>query len=66
MPAADALATVGFFLAACLATGVMTGVTRASTPGGILRETARSFVSLAGGIALLGVAIWLVTAVAQS
>ena len=55
-----------FFLGACLAAGVVTGVTRASTPGGILREASRAFVSLAGGIVLLCVAIWLVTAVAQS
>ena len=66
MPAGDAFVRIAFFLGACLAAGIVTGVTRASTPGGILREAGRAFVSLAGGIVLLCVAIWLVTAVAQS
>ena len=66
MPASEAALRIAFFLGACLAAGIVTGVTRASTPAGILREGARAFVALAGGIVLLVVAIWMVTAVAQS
>ena len=66
MPAGEAALRIAFFLGACLAAGVVTGVTRATTPAGILREGGRAFVALAGGIVLLVVAIWMVTAVAQS
>lgn len=62
----DALPRVAFFLIACAAAGVLTGVTRASTARGIVREALRASVGLAGGIVLLCAAIWLVTAVAQS
>jgi hypothetical protein len=66
VPAGEALLRIAFFLGACLAAGVVTGVTRASTPPGIVREGLRAFVALAGAIALLALAIWMVTSVAQS
>lgn len=62
---ADALVTLALYLGVCAAAGLAQGATRASTPRGILRHGLRSFVSLAGGIAVLCLAIWLLLRVTQ-
>lgn len=61
----ESLVRVGFFLAVCLAAGVVQGATRATDPAGIVRHAVRAFVSLAGGIVLLCLAIWLLLRVVQ-
>jgi hypothetical protein len=61
----EGLVRVGFFLAVCLAAGVVQGATRASEPAGILRHAVRAFISLAGGIALLCAGIALLLCVVQ-
>jgi hypothetical protein len=50
----------------CLAIGMVTGAMRATTLPGVLRETLKHFVALAGGIALLAAMILLLTLVAQA
>jgi hypothetical protein len=62
----EPLATLLLFLGACLAAALVQGASRGNEPRDILREAARGFVTLAGGIALLCAAIWLVVQVAQS
>lgn len=52
-------ARVLLYLWCCLAAGLVHGATRGTAPARILRHGLRSFVSLAGGIALLSVALWL-------
>ncbi len=54
------------FVALCLAVGMVTGATRASTMRGVLRESLKAFVSLAGGIVLLCVALQLLLSVVQT
>ena len=53
------------YLGVCAAAGLAQGATRASTPRAILRHGVRSFVSLAGGIGLLSLGIWLLLRVTQ-
>lgn len=62
---ADALPRILLFLVACLAIAMVTGAIRATTLHDVVRETLKSFVSLAGGIALLVVASLLVLSVVQ-
>lgn len=54
-----------FYLIACLGVGMVVGASRASSLPGVTRESLKSFVSLAGGIALLCVALQLVQAIVQ-
>ena len=61
----DAAVRVLLYLWVCLAAGLVHGATRGTSPARILRHGLRSFVSLAGGIALLGVAILLLLSVTQ-
>lgn len=61
----DGALRVLLFLAVCLAAAAVQGASRASRPGPILRHTVRAFLPLAGGITLLCVGIWLLTAVTQ-
>ena len=66
-PAVPAPIVTGLlFLGACLGTAMVHGASRGTTLGEVLRETWRSFISLAGSIALLVAAIWLIVQVAQS
>ncbi|MCG3135687.1 MAG: hypothetical protein HMLKMBBP_03419 [Planctomycetes bacterium] len=57
--------TIALFAAACLGASMVHGATHGTTLREVLRETWRGFVRLAGGIALLCLAIWLVTQAAQ-
>jgi hypothetical protein len=57
---------VAFFLAVCLAVGMVNGACRSNTLRGVSRESLKSFVELSGGIALLCLAVWLVSLVAQA
>ena len=54
------------FVGACLGAAMVSGASRGTALRDVVRETWRSFVALAGGIALLCVAIWLIVLVAQS
>jgi hypothetical protein len=58
--------TLLLFAGACLGAAMVHGASRGTTRPDILRETWRSFVSLAGGIALLCAAIWGIVSVAQA
>ena len=60
------LTTLPFFLVACLAVAMVTGAGRASTLSGVVRETLKSFVSLAGGIALLCAGVHAVLSIVQA
>ncbi len=62
----DLLLTIFLFLIVCLAVGMVTGASRASTLEGVLRESLKSFVALAGGIVLLCLAIHALLLVAQA
>ena len=62
----DPVATALLFVGACAAAAMVQGASRGTRPRDILREAARGFVTLAGGIALLSAAIWLIVQVAQS
>lgn len=62
---ADTALRVGFFLAACLAAGLVQGAARGTTPRAILHHGLRSAVSLAGGIGVLLLGVWLVLRVTQ-
>jgi hypothetical protein len=61
----DPLLRLALFLAICLAVGMVSGATRASTLVGVTRRTLRNFVGLAGGIALLVLAMTLVESVVR-
>lgn len=61
----EALVRAAFFLAVCLAAGLVHGATRATDPAAILRHGLREFLKLAGGIALLCGGIWLLLSVVQ-
>ncbi len=54
------------FLVVTLAVGMVTGACRATSLEGVLRESLRSFVALAGGIILLCVGLHLVLLVVQA
>lgn len=62
----DPVVTILLFVGACLGAAMVHGATRGTERNDIARETWRSFVSLAGGIALLCAAIWAVVSVAQA
>ena len=62
----DIGATAVLFLLVTLAVAMVMGATRGTSLDGVLRETLRSFVALAGGIVLLCVAIHLILLVAQA
>jgi hypothetical protein len=61
----DTVVVVLLFLWVCLAAGLVHGATRGTSPARILRHGLRSFLSLSGGIALLGLAIRLLLGVTQ-
>ena len=61
----DTVVRILFFALACLAIAMVTGAIRAGSASGVVRETLKSFVSLAGGIVLLVVASMLVLSVIQ-
>lgn len=58
--------SVTLLLVVVLAISMVQGATRASTRDGVVRESLRSFVGLAGGLALLVVCVQLVLLVVQS
>jgi len=62
----DLLQTLIFFLVVCFSVGMVTGASRASTLEGVLRESLKSFVALAGGIVVLCAAVQLLLLVAQA
>ncbi len=62
----DLVLRIALFLVAAFAVGMVTGASRASTLEGVLRESLRSFVALAGGIVLLCLALHLILVVAQA
>ena len=55
-----------YFLAACLAVGMVTGACRATTLPGVMRKSIESFVAMAAGLAAICVAIALLGLVAQA
>jgi hypothetical protein len=57
---------LAYFLAVCLAVGMVTGACRATTLGGVLRKSVETFIELAAGIAALVLGIWLLQLVAQA
>jgi hypothetical protein len=61
----DGATDLVFFLLACLGVGMVTGASRATSLAGVTRESLKSFVGLAGGIALLCIALQLVQAIVQ-
>ena len=58
--------SVTLLLVVVLAISMVQGATRASTRDDVVRESLRSFVGLAGGLALLVVCVQLVLLVVQS
>ncbi len=58
--------SVTLLLVVVLAISMVQGATRASSRDGVVRESLRSFVGLAGGLALLVVCVQLVLLVVQS
>lgn len=62
----EPLVTGLLYVGACLGAAMVHGASRGTQLPQVVRETWRSFVSLAGGIILLCAAIWLVVSVAQS
>jgi hypothetical protein len=57
---------VTLLLIVVLSISMVQGATRSSTRDGVVRESLRSFVGLAGGLALLVVCVELVLLVVQS
>lgn len=57
---------VTLLLLVVLAISMVHGATRASTRDGVVRESLKSFVSLAGGLALLVACVQLVLLVVQA
>ena len=57
---------VALLLVVVLAISMVQGATRASTRDGVVRESLKGFVSLAGGLALLVVCVQLVLLVVQA
>ena len=57
---------IAYFLAACVAVGMVTGACRATTLPGVTRKSVEAFVSMAAGIAAICVAILLLSLVAQA
>ncbi len=62
----DLAARLTFFLIVCMAVSMVIGAMRATSLHGVVRESLKSFVALAGGIALLVVCVELVLSVAQA
>jgi len=60
------VARITLLLVVVLAIAMVQGATRASSRDGVLRESLKGFVSLAGGLALLVVCVELVLLVVQS
>lgn len=57
---------LAYFLVACLAVGMVTGACRATTLPGVAKKSVEAFISMAAGIAMICVAIWLLSLVAQA
>jgi len=57
---------IALFLVVCLAVGMVTGASRATTLRGIVRKTVEQFASLVALIVGLSIGLWLLSLVAQA